>query len=238
MGDRIEGVVSPAMLDVAEMLAGSPLSGSFYLAGGTALALQIGHRRSLDLDLFLLDTAEKVPLQTVTRHMEKLFGRERLEPLQRQVDQITWRVLGVQVTFLAYPFPLLYDLVPGESIHARLSNLRLASPGEIALMKAYALGRRAAFRDYVDLYFLLKDAFISLDNLVREAQRKFILDGRPLFQARLFHEQLVYLADVDDVEATLRLLRQPVTRQDVEGFFRREVGALARRQAREAEENR
>lgn len=158
--------------------------------------MQIGHRRSLDLGFFQVALAERIPLQTVSREMEGLFGRDRIQPVQRLVDQVAWSVAGVKVSFLAYPFPLRYDPVRGDAIDRRLGGLILAAPQEIALMKAYALGRRATFRDYIDLYFLLKHGVISLGDLIKESSAKFVLEGTPIFPVRLFLEHLVYLGDV------------------------------------------
>lgn len=246
-GDVVD-VVGEQVLNVCQVLGRGALDRGaldrgalghgFYLAGGTGLALQLGHRRSHDLDLFQRGPAERIPLQAIGRELERLFGREGLQPVQRQVDQATWTVAGVQVTFLAYPFPLLYDLVPGATIDPRLHGLSLASPGEIALMKAYALGRRATFRDYVDLYYLLKRGLTSLDEILDAAARKFVLADSPLFPARLFLEQLVYLGDVEDADTALRLVRERVARQDVESFLREQVAAYVRGQVRGEDEGR
>lgn len=94
-----------------------------------------------------------------------------------------------------------------------------------------ALGRRATFRDYVDLYFLLKDGVTSLKEIVEGASRKFVLEGHRLFNARLFLQQLVYFGDLEDIDTTLVLLREPVTPDLIEAFFREVVRAFVRNQA-------
>ena len=172
-----------------------------------------------------------MPAQGIARELERLFGPEHVQPVRRQIDEATWTVKGIRFTFLAYPFPLLYELVSGGQLHESLDNLWLASPKEIALMKAYALGRRASFRDYVDLYFLLRGEVTSLHEILDGASRKFVLHGRRLFNARLFLEQLVYFSDLEDIDATLRLLQESVTPREVENFLRERVAAFVRRQA-------
>lgn len=154
--------------------------------------------------------------------------------MRRQVDQATWAIRGIQVTFLAYPFPLLHNLVSGGKVHKSLRTVWLASPKEIALMKAYALGRRATFRDYVDLYFLLREQVTSLAEILDGALRKFVLHGSQLFNPRLFLEQLVYFSDLADIDATLRVVYEPVTPRQVEAFLRERVAEFVRRRAEEA----
>jgi len=73
----------------------------FYLAGGTALALQIGHRVSVDFDLFSADEIDRGFLRRVRR----AFPEAEVLPLINNADELTTLVNGVKVTFLRYPFP-------------------------------------------------------------------------------------------------------------------------------------
>lgn len=219
----LKGVLDDSAQEVCETLAGSELVAGFYLAGGTGLALQLGHRRSLDLDFFLQGDSEKVPAERVAVQLERLFGRARLRLDLRQMDQVSWRVLETRVSFIAYPFRLLYPLVQGASVSPVLAGINLASPREIAAMKAYSLGRRTTFRDYIDLYFLLRNGLSSLPELISDACTKFSLDGRKLFSPKLFLEQLTYTEDVEDKEATFSLLREVVTAEEVETYIRQQV---------------
>ena len=90
----------------------------FYLAGGTALALQIGHRVSVDFDLFSDHEIDRALLSQLRR----LFGgTSEIAPLVNNVDELTVLVNGVKITFLRYPFPVreafvMYDNVPLLSI--------------------------------------------------------------------------------------------------------------------------
>lgn len=90
----------------------------------------------------------------------------------------------------------------------------------IAVMKAYALGRRATYKDYVDLYFVLRERHTSLSAITETAKRVYGDE----FGIRLFLEQLVYLKDVR--EAPIRFLKKPVTKTEIESFFRKEVGKM------------
>ena len=91
-------------------------------------------------------------------------------------------------------------------------------------MKAYTLGRRATFRDYIDLYFLLINAYITLREIIEDASKKFVLSGEKLFSTRLFLEQLAYTEDLEDKDAALNLLfEQTIAAQEAETFLKREV---------------
>jgi hypothetical protein len=116
----------------------------FYLAGGTALALQIGHRISVDFDLFTDSEIKRSLLPSLS----DAFPGASIEPLVNNADELTALVDGVKVTFLRYPIPPLDQLVTQEGVS-------LLSVKEIAATKAYTIGRRGMFKDYADLYFVL-----------------------------------------------------------------------------------
>lgn len=181
----------------------------FYLAGGTALALQIGHRVSVDFDFF---TAKPLPRVLLTK-VTKVFAAEPIAPLVNNSDQLTLLVHGVKVTFLTYPFPIVEPLVP-------VSGIAMLSVPEIGATKAYTIGRRGTFKDYVDLYWIIKEGHASLAEIVCLAEAKF--DGD--FNSRLFAEQLVFMEDLRDYE--IDFLTKPVTAKSILSFFRAEVRRL------------
>lgn len=233
----LKGVLDDSAREVCETLAGSELVAGFYLAGGTGLALQLGHRRSLDLDFFQKGDSEKVSANQIAAELGRLFGNARLRLDLRQIDQVSWRIMETRVSFIAYPFRLLYPLVKGASVSSALSGIELADPREIAAMKAYALGRRTTFRDYIDLYFLLRNGWSSLPELISNADRKYILDGQRLFSPKLFLEQLTYTEDIEDKEAAFNLLREIVTTEEVETYLRQQVSAFLGRQTGEEQQD-
>jgi predicted nucleotidyltransferase component of viral defense system len=183
----------------------------FYLAGGTALALQIGHRFSVDFDLFCDETIDRALLQRVRR----VFADADIEVLVNNGDELTMLVNGVKVSFLTYPFPVREPLTFFEGV-------RLLSVPEIAATKAYTIGRRGAFKDYVDLYFVIAEKHATLAGIIADAEHKFGAD----FNSRLFLEQLVYLADLDDAE--VQFIKPAVSAQDVLTFFEERVREIAR----------
>lgn len=98
---------------------------------------------------------------------------------------------------------MIEPLVQGEKIDIRLKGISLASLQEIALMKAYTIGRRTTYRDYIDLYFLLQRGIVSLEYILEKAPQKFVIEGELVFSKRLFLEQLIYTEDIIDKETAL-----------------------------------
>lgn len=176
------------------------LRNDFYLAGGTALALQIGHRISVDLDFFSPHPIKKTLLTKV---------EEKLGPVSVLVNtknELTVTTQGVKITFLHYPFILKYKTVETNIVP-------LASVADIASMKAYTIGRRRSFKDYVDIYFLLSKECVTLETLISDAKEKY----DQAFNDRLFCEQLTSPDDLDDENIIWLEKEQP--KDDMRDFF-------------------
>lgn len=196
----------------------------YYLAGGTGLALQLGHRRSLDLDFFQNSVAERLPLSRLLDQVDGVFSGSRAKLTLKQTDQVSWDINGTKVTFLAYPFRPLWPLVPAGSLFPELHGLSLAAPRDIASMKAYALGRRSTFRDYIDLCFLLMHGLVTLGGIIEDATRKFVIGGEAVFSTKLFLEQLTYTEDVEDKDASIRMvIGGNLTASHVETLLKKQV---------------
>jgi len=180
----------------------------FYLAGGTALALQIGHRVSVDFDLFCGNHIESGLLQRVRR----VFAGASMSLLVNNRDELTLLVNDVKVTFLRYPFP------PRDPLYVH-GGVSLLSVPDIAATKAYTLGRRGSYKDYVDVYFAIAGDYVTLLDIIERADAKFGAE----FNSRLFLEQLIYMKDLDDTE--IRFLKPPVTPAEVQAFFESRIRA-------------
>lgn len=196
-------VISEGMLNICLKLAKYKQAGRYYLAGGTALAIQIGHRVSEDLDFF---TPEIVNSDSIISWMEETFSLKSASVIFKKLDQLDLRIDGVKVSFIGYPFPLLYPLVGLNDKESGLPDIKLASINEIALFKAYALGRRASFRDYIDLYYILHYKYSSLEKIIADCYKKYILEGESFFSDKLFLQQLSYTEDLPDKEEALSML--------------------------------
>lgn len=178
----------------------------FYLAGGTALALQIGHRVSVDFDLFSLKDINNNLLSKA----KKVFQQHTVSPSINNPDELTVLVGNVKTTFLKYPFPVIQELVALDGISA-------LSVKEIATTKAYSIGRRGTFKDYVDLYFIISENYASLKEVVDLADKKFSHE----FNSRLFLEQLIFMDDINEIE--IKFLKNAVSKNTILDFFIEEI---------------
>jgi len=178
----------------------------FYLAGGTALALQLGHRISVDFDLFY---DQDIPKNLLDR-VKKIFRGKTISPSVNSSDELTVFIDNIKVTFLKYPFPVLYKFISYQG--TPLLNIK-----DLAATKAYTIGRRGSYKDYIDLYFLILGKYLSIEQIIEISQKKY----KNLFNARLFLEQLVYMKDIDDID--IIFLQKKTTIQEVEKFFIKEV---------------
>lgn len=148
--------VEPATLSLLKELMNLPLLEDFYLVGGTALALQLGHRKSIDLDLFCdAEHDQDAILATLPKPYEE-FSRSNVF--------LGCHIKGVKCDFVKYLFPRIEPLVIIEGV-------RMASLLEIASMKLWAITRRGSKKDFVDLYFLLK--IFSLNEMLIFFRKKF-----------------------------------------------------------------
>ena len=154
----------------------------FYLAGGTAVALLLGHRRSVDFDLASLHPID--PFQIERKLLTHGFSVQHV--LTATGDEFSVITDGIRITFFFFPFQIKPELF-WDRVHIKL-------PGILTLgaMKAYALGRRSKWKDYVDLYFILKSKH-SVDDLIAASNNIFSTS----FNDKLFREQLCYFDDMD-----------------------------------------
>lgn len=178
----------------------------FYLAGGTALALQIGHRRSVDFDFFL---PHLLPEQLLTR-VKRALSPQSITITYRSPEQLNLITNDVKITFLHFNYPVIDPLL-------EYKELRLVSLREIASMKAFVIGQRLSYKDYIDWYFLLKEKHVELADVIAHAKQKFDND----FNDRLFLGQLVSLAEVPTQK--IDFLRDEVDRTTVSQFLEQAV---------------
>ncbi len=136
--------VTPQLLDVAQLLCARPELGDFRIVGGTALALHLGHRKSVDIDLFTNSKVNKTYIRTT---LVKLFPSSDFILTE---ESISSRINGVKVDILDdWHMPFLENpVVEG--------GFRLASLNDIAALKLDAIIERREKKDYVDLYALFE----------------------------------------------------------------------------------
>lgn len=183
-----------------------PAFSDFYLVGGTALALQIGHRISIDFDLFRKKALDK---NFITK-IYKVFKNNHLQFSLRHLEQVNLQVDSVKLNFVKYPYAPLWKL-------KIIQGVKMASIKEIAVMKAFTLGRRAVLKDYIDLYFILQNKKTTLTQIIKGCQKKY----KDEFNDRLFLEELTYLEDIG--KAKIEFFKKSPSRKQIIEFFGKEI---------------
>jgi hypothetical protein len=153
-------------------------SRGFYMAGGTALALQIGHRTSLDFDFY---TKKKFDSGKLYQELRKRFKEVIL--LQKAEETLIVRVNNIAVSFFYYSYPLIYPAI-------EIDGILFASKQDIAAMKIIAISDRGTKRDFIDIYFLIKE--FSLKNIFNFVKQKY-----PDFNIYIGLRGLTYFADAE-----------------------------------------
>jgi predicted nucleotidyltransferase component of viral defense system len=184
-------------------LSGCSWLSDFYLAGGTALALQFGHRTSVDLDFF----AEKAFDEA--RIVEWLGKVGKVEILKKENASVIGILDDVKFSFLGYPYPLLKAPI-------LFRGIRIASVEDIACMKLDALASRGTKRDFIDLYCIAKR--LPLGGLMALFQEKYASVHYNLVHIK---KSLVYFSDAE--EEPLPDMRNPIRWKDVKEFFSKEA---------------
>ena len=154
----------------------------FYLAGGTALAFQLGHRSSDDFDFF---SFEHFKIEALQKKANLIFSKSSLSIIQLEKDTLSIIINGdIKISFFEIQQKILLPVQENEWFN-------LCNKLEIGAMKIAAL-LRAAYRDYVDLYFLLKE--YSLKEILQLCEKKY-----PGFEKSVY---LKALLSYDDIEVT------------------------------------
>lgn len=175
--------IFPEILDTKRQKVFTQLAnfrGIGYLSGGTALSLQLNHRKSVDFDIFI----EKPVSNSLKLKIKKIFGAVNFSV--NTEDQISFVTNDqISITFLWYYYKRLFPLIFTNSIG-------LSSIKDIAADKAQTIGRRAVWRDYVDIFYFLKIKALSLSEIIQLARNKFKRE----FILLQFLQQLTYFDDL------------------------------------------
>lgn len=174
----------------------------YYLVGETAIALHLGHRQSVDFDLFKKNKLRKNDIFTKLRSVSReiINGYEDSDQLNLMVD-------GVKFTFFQFPYEI--------PIHSELEGIiKMPNLLTLSAMKAFALVRRAKWKDYVDLYFILKFHF-SIKEISNEAKVLF----KDQFSEKMFKMQLGYFDGINYDEEVNFLFDNPPNEQEVKNFL-------------------
>jgi hypothetical protein len=156
-------VLQGPQADALRLLARPVAEAGFYLAGGTALALHLGHRRSVDFDWF---TQEPLPDPLVLAQHLRDAGIP-FTTVSTERGTLHGTTAGVRVTFLEYRYPLLKPTVFRADLGCPLAALE-----DIACMKLSAVAQRGSRKDFIDIYALGQSG-LTLEEMLDWYQRKY-----------------------------------------------------------------
>ncbi|NCO55090.1 MAG: hypothetical protein COZ21_04930 [Bacteroidetes bacterium CG_4_10_14_3_um_filter_31_20] len=176
-------------------------SKDYYLVGGTAIALQIRHRRSIDFKLF---SYKPIKRQNIKNYLQK--NELKYITLFEDSEQLHIILKEVKITFFHYPFNVEPSIKYNDIIKM---------PGllTLAAIKAYALGGKNKWKDYVDLYFLI-NKYHSFDEISIKAKEIF----GDAFNPKLFKQQLAYFDDINYSES-VEYVVPPVDEKTIKDFL-------------------
>lgn len=177
----------------------------FYLAGGTALALQIGHRTSLDFDFY---TEKEFDPRKLREEFDNYF--KKVKEIYIAKDTLVLSVNGIGASFFKYPYKLIRPCKKFETIN-------LASLEDIAAMKIISLSQRGRQRDFIDIYFLIKE--FGLKKIMEFTKKKY-----PMFNIYVGLLALTYFKEAEeDPEKTRFKLFKKIEWDEIKKFIVEEV---------------
>lgn len=191
---------------VLENLSKLKFVSQFYLAGGTGLALQLGHRFSQDLDFFSFKKFNEDEL------IESLSMLRNFQLDIKDKGTVIGFLNDVKVYFFLYKYDLLEDLI-------KFKKVNIAHYLDIACMKISAISARGTKRDFVDLYFILQST--NLKTLLKKFEKKY--KG---VKFNLFHikKSLIYFEDAEN-EPMPKMIKK-VEWNEIKNFLIKEVKRL------------
>lgn len=151
----------------------------FYLAGGTALALQIGHRKSEDYDFFIQKDFNN---EIILKEISKI---DNFNLLSEDFNSLYISLSGIRVSFISYKYKLLEPIF-------KINNLGISGIRDIACNKISAILSRGTKKDFIDLFFILKQ--YSFDDILFDFKDKY---GQDYYNKYLILKSLVYFEDAE-----------------------------------------
>jgi predicted nucleotidyltransferase component of viral defense system len=199
-------VVQPGTLDILRKIMQNPIFDSFVLVGGTSLALQIGHRLSIDLDFFSTQSTDHEKIKAELEEMGMLSENYRNKIMLRV------ELENIKMDFVTYKFDFLNPPLV-------IDGIRLASIEDICGMKLEAIKNRGLKKDFYDLYFLLKK--VSLDAMLLSHSKKY--PGTNRFQLLM---SLNFFNDADVSETPVLMKEKNITWEQIKEVIRKAVKSV------------
>jgi len=185
---------------------------NWYLAGGTALALSAGHRKSLDLDFF--NTQKDIDNNDL---LNNFFENKNWSTGLNKKNTIYGELLGAKVSFIAYPF-----FAPKQN-YLQYGSINVLAPKDIAVMKIIAISQRGRKRDFFDLYWCAHNVD-PLENIILKLKKQYP------FVAHDYHHILKSMVYFEDAEADLDPeIYFKANWKEVKKFFTKEITIIAKK---------
>ena len=200
-------------LKVFQQLKSQAFISRFTLVEGTALAIQIKHRLSEDLD-FISDE-EEINTNLIKRNISKIYPGYRI--IRQDHNWILdLAINGIKVTFFSAGAVAVPFSVRNNSFTA--GKINIAKARVIAVLKISAIAQRNTFRDYYDLYFLSKHHYSLLELI------NFTKEMIPSLSPVTYTEMLVYTNDIEEEDISAHLSpAENVNKDQIAAFFTREL---------------
>jgi len=195
---------------LAELIASATFLEKYVLVGGTALSLHLCHRKSEDLDFFTYsDNFDKKEIFDYINNSQF----EKIEIINQTDEQIDLIINGVKVTF--------FNAKWGFLTPDKIKTLNLSSLEAIAGMKVNTMFLRAKFRDYYDLYFLVKEG-MTLQEIFNCAQK--VITG---ISYKMMAIALVYIDDIEDENINHLEPAIKISSKEIRSFFEEKLNSQA-----------
>lgn len=195
-----DSILTPTQVRLLHVLGPFATTAGFYLAGGTAIALRFGHRRSDDFDWF----------QPTFEGPEDLMPKIKalglaLDAPQIEAGTLNGRIDGVKVQFLAFNYPLLDSLNKSEDYGANIASVR-----DLAAMKLLAVAQRGSRKDFIDVHEVLHQGG-RLSDMLQDFRVKFQADSITVLRGLTYFDD----AEKEPMPAMLNATGWDTVRRDI-----------------------
>ena len=178
-------------------------NGNFYLSEGTGVYYYLEHRESIDLDFFTSLKFNFLKYQSLFKKYKVLFFSE---------DTIHTEIKGINMSFFYYPYPLLKPL-------NYIDEIPVASLEDILCMKTNAIVGRGSKRDFIDVFFIMKNLKLNAEECIEIFREKF---GN--YNPLIIYKAMNYFKDADK-EPEVKMIKE-VDWEEIKKFFRKEFSEI------------
>lgn len=174
----------------------------FYMVGGSAIALHIGHRLSVDFDLF---KKGNIRPRKILEQFEK--NKEQVIVTLNREGQLNLGCRNVKFTFFDFEWDIPHTI--------KVENyITIPSLLDLAAMKAFAMGMRSKWKDYIDLYFIIRHHYT-----IKQISDQAYLFFGDLFSEKLFRSQINYFKGINFDESVEFMPGFEVSEDEVKTFL-------------------